>query len=592
LAIGGSVAADFEFSPDGSRVLFAAPTNLSSRLELFAVATSGGEPLLLSGAMVAGGSVAPGTGRFTPDGGRVLYIADQLTDEQFELFSVDSNGGTAFRISGPLVEFGDVHPNYKISADGGRVAYVANAETDFLFSNIFELFSVSTAGGPVVKLNGPLPNAGDVEFGSQRFSADGNRVFYLANQNSSTQREFYSVASTGGASVKLNGPLIPDGHVHLSYDVSADGARVLYTGETGYTPFFQPIVEIYSVGATGGTPVKLNGPLVNGGNVVPGSRRFSPNGALAIYLADEVTNDVVELFAVESGGGGRVKLNGPLAPEGNVMLSGLQFSPDGARVLYAANQNNPSVTELFSVPAFGGEALPLTGATGTFSAVDLASVAFSPDGGQVIFRGIENGKSTYELFGVTSAGGTPLRLNDVLVEGGRVLQAGFSPDGNWLVYLADQESVGTYELFGMPAAGDSAPIKLSGDLVAGGNVTHWRFSPDGRYLVFRADQEEDGVFELFSMDLGVGEDPNTLDGDFNRDGIVDAADYTVWRNGLGSGYEEIHYGVWKEHYGRRMGEDGGGSAEASRVPEPASLGLLAMMVCLIGLRLGRWRHGF
>ena len=41
-----------------------------------------------------------------------------------------------------------------------------------------------------------------------------------------------------------------------------------------------------------------------------------------------------------------------------------------------------------------------------------------------------------------------------------------------------------------------------------------------------------------------------LTGDFNGDGTVDAADYTVWRDGLGTVYTEADYDVWRQHFGQ------------------------------------------
>ncbi|CAN0351322.1 unnamed protein product, partial [Ectocarpus sp. 4 AP-2014] len=40
-----------------------------------------------------------------------------------------------------------------------------------------------------------------------------------------------------------------------------------------------------------------------------------------------------------------------------------------------------------------------------------------------------------------------------------------------------------------------------------------------------------------------------LPGDFNLDGVVDAADYTVWRDGLGATYEPADYDIWSDNYG-------------------------------------------
>jgi uncharacterized protein DUF642 len=75
-------------------------------------------------------------------------------------------------------------------------------------------------------------------------------------------------------------------------------------------------------------------------------------------------------------------------------------------------------------------------------------------------------------------------------------------------------------------------------------------------------------------------------GDYNRNGVVDAADYTVWRDTLGSTtdlrangdntgasagkIDQADYAVWKSHFGNHAGSGTGASAN-SAVPEPATL---------------------
>ena len=63
-----------------------------------------------------------------------------------------------------------------------------------------------------------------------------------------------------------------------------------------------------------------------------------------------------------------------------------------------------------------------------------------------------------------------------------------------------------------------------------------------------------------------------LAGDFNRDGIVDAADYTVWRDGLGTVYTQADYTVWKTNFGACRKRRGAMAA----VPEPDSVLLLCV----------------
>jgi hypothetical protein len=98
-----------------------------------------------------------------------------------------------------------------------------------------------------------------------------------------------------------------------------------------------------------------------------------------------------------------------------------------------------------------------------------------------------------------------------------------------------------------------------------------------------------------------------LPGDYNLNGIVDAADYTVWRDSLGqmveffdgadgNGDGEINaedYALWKSNYGQTAPMGSGSAATATAtVPEPASavLALLCTFALAVGGRPRRtWR---
>jgi outer membrane protein assembly factor BamB len=74
----------------------------------------------------------------------------------------------------------------------------------------------------------------------------------------------------------------------------------------------------------------------------------------------------------------------------------------------------------------------------------------------------------------------------------------------------------------------------------------------------------------------------TLPGDFNNDGTVDAADYVVWRNGLGTSYTQTDYNAWRANLGRSVAGESAVSRAvlglAVGVPEPASIALAAVGV--------------
>ncbi len=58
-----------------------------------------------------------------------------------------------------------------------------------------------------------------------------------------------------------------------------------------------------------------------------------------------------------------------------------------------------------------------------------------------------------------------------------------------------------------------------------------------------------GLSCYITPDLGAFE---SLPGDFNFDGIVDGADFTVWRDGLGTSFVAEDYEVWADHLNARL----------------------------------------
>jgi fibronectin-binding autotransporter adhesin len=66
-----------------------------------------------------------------------------------------------------------------------------------------------------------------------------------------------------------------------------------------------------------------------------------------------------------------------------------------------------------------------------------------------------------------------------------------------------------------------------------------------------------------------------IPGDFNHNGIVDAADYVVWRKGLGATYTQSDYDVWRARFGQTAGSGASASANAA-APEPATAVLLIL----------------
>jgi hypothetical protein len=83
-------------------------------------------------------------------------------------------------------------------------------------------------------------------------------------------------------------------------------------------------------------------------------------------------------------------------------------------------------------------------------------------------------------------------------------------------------------------------------------------------------------------------------GDFNGDGIVNLADYTVWRDNLGANNEGVinnagngdnlvdaaDYGLWKSNFGVGGGSLAGLTAGSAAVPEPGTFALAGVAVLI------------
>jgi hypothetical protein len=109
------------------------------------------------------------------------------------------------------------------------------------------------------------------------------------------------------------------------------------------------------------------------------------------------------------------------------------------------------------------------------------------------------------------------------------------------------------------------------------------------YLAFRNTADYDYVIDNFKLELFGSNATEGLPGDYNDNDVVDAADYTVWRDNLGSatslpndstpGVTNDDYTLWKQNFGMSL-PGSGGAVGSSAVPEP---GALAMLVVIMGV---------
>ena len=289
---------------------------------------------------------------------------------------------------------------------------------------------------------------------------------------------------------------------------------------------------------------------------------------------------------------------------GGVMSGSFGNIDHGAAVVTGAGSRwNNSGTVNVSDGPFGGQDATLNVSDG-----GVVVVGTDPDGnGQLrVWRsGTLDGDGTIEGDVRSHGFVAPGNSTGVLTITGNYTQ---HDDGYISVEIFGLNQGAEYDLLDVGGAADLAGV-LEVD------VTDSGYTPalGDTFEILRA---ADGVFGFFDVDdlpaIGpnvrlttiYGADNVTLavvpiqTGDFNANGIVDAADYTVWRNSLGQtglalpadgdgsgGVDATDYGVWRSHFGETPGI---GIIASGATPEPttAVLIVLASVLLLSGRRIG------
>jgi Pel9A-like, right handed beta helix region len=153
---------------------------------------------------------------------------------------------------------------------------------------------------------------------------------------------------------------------------------------------------------------------------------------------------------------------------------------------------------------------------------------------------------------------------------------GIQVDEDDFLSLVDTIARGPRNLDGSLPISDFLKLASDSNLIDAGTPISFTFGGVTYNLAFNGTAPDLGAFETAAAGPA-------LPGDYNSDNVVDAADYSVWRNNLDTFVElpndetpgmvdESDYEVWKVHFGESL--DGNGGLSGSAVPEPAGLILL------------------
>jgi len=283
---------------------------------------------------------------------------------------------------------------------------------------------------------------------------------------------------------------------------------------------------------------------------------LSPNGATAVYIADQEVATRFELYSVPVNGTAlptKISAGLPFGT-GDEGVSEFQISPDGTRVVFRADPNaGAGIDDLFSVAidgtsaplqlnttaqrpvggfglspsgtwvaflgpdsAFGGggaelyaapigtaaSAKQISDARRTIAAGSVVYADFSPDSTRAIYSADAVTDEVFQWFSVPLAAASPGSDVQLSLALGSVALAAVTPNSAQVVYTADEGLLGVSELYSVPIVGGTR-LRLN-PAMAGDGVTALRISPDGSRVAYLADQTTAGVIEVYGAQVALG----------------------------------------------------------------------------------------
>lgn len=482
-ACGGGGGGGAAFAPE---VVFQADKDVDTRQEAYAASASG-STRLLSGVTAPGDSVR--LLRVSADFSRVSFLADKDDDGVSELWVASASGGAPVKVS---ENDGEVR-RVAWSPVGTMLAYSARPA-----GGQEELYVVSE-GSPRVKVSGTLVAGGNVV--SWQWRPGATRLLYAADQAVDNTFEIHTVLPSGMSNLKVSGshpaPGTSQGAIW-----SPDGSHLAYTAEG----------QVWTApGPAAGGHVSVSGPMVAGGVVDTGyGLIWAPNGARLAYVADQLTNNVFELFtAAKSVASSAVRVSGPIVAGGEIYdpLPGLAGEPvvhpiqwfqDCSFIFYLADHRVNDQVELFVADPIvdgSGDVISRPMAAGG----DVFRFTPSPDSQWAAYVASETGTGPVELLTVQRGTGTVTPIAAPFVAGGGVDDFAWHPVLPTLLYSADREVAGSAELYRATPGVAAASVKISGPIVAGGGVSRFAWTSDAAAIYYMADQFVNGVEELFRV---------------------------------------------------------------------------------------------
>jgi len=480
MVAGGNVY-EFRISPDGVRVAFTADADVDNQYELWSVATNGGAVAKISGSMVSGGSVQNADDfEFISNSQRLVFIANRATAADKELWSSDAVTGNPLRLS-TLAPGVDV--SWFTLLAGGRVVYAT------LNSPGYRLLLTSLQGGGAAF----IATTRSPTSVSTAISA----ITWVNNPNDAQVDELFGMSYLG---LTLALDLDADGKMFAPTDGLIASRWMQYlpnieqsaTSPLGFRTSAAVLAPYMRRLGTAPAPdfqvnrVSTHMPIGNGAKLSPVAR-FTPDGSRVIVVDDHENPGQDQVWSYSAGSSAAVKLSNNTTSD---PITAIELSATGNRVVYQQGST------LWSAPvATAGVALNVSD-----TIIDVTSFKVHPTNNLVLHDGRSAVGEPINVWQSSLTGVSHVNVSEMTSGARAAVEYAYAPDASYVVYRADADTVGQNELYRYTIS-PAARFKLSTTLQANGNVTDFEISPNvaNANIVYRADYTVDNRFELLSV---------------------------------------------------------------------------------------------
>ncbi len=223
---------------------------------------------------------------------------------------------------------------------------------------------------------------------------------------------------------------------------------------------------------------------------------WSPDGETLLYTADHHGDEFTQVFSVPARGGQPDQV--PSEPDVQHFLGGSQgWSPDGTSIAYAANDREPNEQDVIVRDVATGESRRVVAGDGLYYPMD-----WSPDGRYLLVLQVHsNTNMDIHLLDVAAESSRLLTEHE---EGSKYFPIGWLEDGSGYYLLTDE---------GREFSGLAFHDLMSGkrDLV---HAPEWdievaAISADGRWLVWS--ENEDGYSRVYTQNLPARTEPEGIE---------------------------------------------------------------------------------